>query len=513
MESPVSMKTFNRRQILRAGGAASLLAMLPHRRAVAQTDDARFLIVLTAYGGASIVDAQLAVSRSECAAAGGDPARLLTFGDHPGTTPSGERYQLVRAVPGSPFRACAWRGTVNFGQPILRSIDQYEFVRRHKEDMLVMTQTVTSVNHDTAQARSVSGNGAWRGRTLQEEVAASFGANMPLPNVHLATGSGFVRRRTDPSLDPRFSGEVVPDPTLWPLALSGHAAIASRLLGADVDRARRIRDEVIEPATTFGRVFGASARRQAWLRTRAGRQADIEAANLTSRLLLREDGPDLPLADYGLSSAPERSRLAEVFPSLAEDPVEAQAALAFLLLKHRVSCAVTLGPNATGITVGGPNDDDFLRQLSLGFDASHTDHWSAQMWMWDRVMSLADRLIGLLKEEPFGDGGSLWDRTVLLVATEFGRNRTRPPDAIEFSSGHDLNNGVLLISPRLRGNRVVGGVDPATVTTFGAEPEDWSRPTPGRHLSEAHPYALTLAALGVDTSGSGLPDMQRLVRG
>lgn len=457
--------------------------------------DERFLVVLTAHGGASITDSFLAVSRQECAAAGGDPSRLVAFDQHPGVVPSGNRYALVRPVPGTPFRATAWRGSVNFGQEIEKAVDLYPFVQKHHRDMLVLTQTVSSVNHDTGQARSVTGAGAFRGRSIQEEMAVRYGASRVLPNVLLTTGSGFVRRGRDVRLDPRFVGEIVPDPLSWPIALGSEGLPLSRDL---IRRARSIRDELLEPETSFARTFANSRERERWLRTRQTRQADLESAEVTRKLLL---------GGTVLGAAPEASRLREVFPTMEEDPVEAQAAMAFLLLKNRFSSSVTLGPNATGITVGSPNDQDFLRQLSLSFDYSHTDHFSGQLWMWDRVLLLADRLIDLLKAEPLDSEGqeSMWDRTVMYFATEFGRQRGRPPNALEFTSGHALNNGVLMMSPLLRGNQVVGGVDPARIETYGPDSQS--------HYSEVHAYATLLGALDVDTSGSGLPDMSALVRG
>ncbi|MEM6931231.1 MAG: hypothetical protein AAF602_30145, partial [Myxococcota bacterium] len=228
-----------------------------------------------------------------------------------------------------------------------------------------------------------------------------------------------------------------------------------------------------------------------------------EAAGLAERLRLFDGGA-------GLRRAPEADALAARFPDLARDPQFLQAAVAFLLIKHRFASAVTLGPGSANVFLGDRDGDLELRQLTLGFDQSHTDHQAAQAFMWHRVFTLVDHLIALLSAEPFDDHRSLWDQTVIYVATEFGRQRRRPPDASVFSTGHDANNGALLISPRLRGNRVVGGVDPATLRTFGARPGSWS-PDPAAELDASHVYATVLQALGVDTAGSGLPDMSGLI--
>ena len=502
---------YSRRNFLKAAAVAASAGAWPHRARAQNGDLPRFLVILTAHGGASIVDSLLAVSRSECEAAGGDPSRRTTFADEPLTPPTNASYQYLRSIPDSPFRAPVWRGEINFGRPITRTIDLFNLINKHKQDMLVMTQTVTSVNHDVGQARSVTGNGAWRGRTIQEEMAAAYGLGLPLPNVHLTSGSGFVTRGIDDQLPSLFVGETVADPLVWPLALDSTTAIRPWLSSSAVAAMRAVRDR-LEHDTQFARVFSASRRRSQFLTNRATRQRDIEDADLTRKLLLQQSTDSFRLEDFGLAPAPENERLRQLLPSLEEDPVEAQVALAYLLLKNRVSSTVTLGPNATGITAGSPTAPDFLRQPSLAFDYAHTDHWPAQMWMWDRVLTLADKLIELLRNEPLDDNTSLWDRTLIWVTTEFGRSKVRPPDAESFTSGHNLNNGTLMISPLLRGNRIVGGVDAATLETFGTEPNDWSTPRPGVHLSEREPYTLALAALGIDTTGSGLPDLSPLVR-
>jgi len=132
--------------------------------------------------------------------------------------------------------------------------------------------------------------------------------------------------------------------------------------------------------------------------------------------------------------------------------------------------------------------------------------------MWDRVFSLADRLITLLRDEPFDADTSFWDRTLLYIATDFGRTRQRPSGAVAFSSGHDLNNGVILLSPMLRGNTVLGGVDPANAMTYGFDPRTGA-PDPGRHMSERDVYAGILQTLGVPAEGAALPDMSIMMRG
>jgi hypothetical protein len=78
-----------------------------------------------------------------------------------------------------------------------------------------------------------------------------------------------------------------------------------------------------------------------------------------------------------------------------------------------------------------------------------------------------------------------------------------------FGSGHDLNNGSLIVSPFANGGKVLGGVDPDTLLTYGFDPET-GRPEPGRHMTEAETYSGIAHALGVNTAGSNLPDMRAM---
>ncbi|MFY0575868.1 hypothetical protein ACN28S_17225 [Cystobacter fuscus] len=141
------------------------------RRAPARLDGKpRFLIVVGAVGGASIVDSMLAVRASETTAAGGNAAKLNTFAD-----------AQVQNVDGSPFRAVKVEAGVLGSIPMALKTDQLPFVKKYKDSMLVATSTGTSVNHVIAQKRSLTGSNAWRGRTLQECVALQYGAGFLFP--------------------------------------------------------------------------------------------------------------------------------------------------------------------------------------------------------------------------------------------------------------------------------------------------------------------------------------------
>lgn len=456
---------------------------------------ARFLIVVGAAGGASIIDSLLAVRASE---AGTQASRLNTFPD-----------AQVQGVDGSPFRA------VRVSSPKLGNINvpvntnQLPFVRKHRDSMLVATSVGTSVNHVIAQKRSLTGNAAWRGRTLQECVALQYGAGFPIPNVNMGVG-GYAERGTDDSLPTYCYGEVVTNPSLWPLGLDGSKGLKDVPSREVIALARQTRDS-LDAQSIFGQTFENAAALKRWSEQRGVGQPALEVRDLISRLNVLPDlPPRIPLSEYGLSSSPDAARLRAVFPDFFTDPVQGQAALAFLLLKYRVSVTVTLGPSFN-VMVGGENG---IANPPLAFDFSHNDHRTGQAFMWARVMGVVDRLIDLLASEPFDEatGESLWDRTLIYVATDFGRTRSRPPEASEFGTGHDLNNGFLMLSPRLRGNTVLGGVDPLTTLTYGFDPRTGA-PERGK-LSSNEPdiFSGILTALGVDTSGSGLPDASAFVR-
>lgn len=446
----------------------------------------RFLITIAAAGGASIIDSLLAVRASE---AGANAARLNTFPD-----------ASVQAVSGSPFRAVRYSGARLGAIPVAVNADQLAFVTKYKDDLLVATSTGTSVNHVIAQKRALTGNGAWKGRTLQEAVALQWGQGFPLPNVNMAVG-GYGERGADGSLPASCYAETVTGPSLWPLGLDGSKGVAGAPSRSVVEAARLARNE-LDDGSVFGRTFANSEALTRWRAQRAD-GAKLEVQDLITKLNVIPDmPPQIPLSQFGLATSPDGARLRQVFPQFFTDPFETQAALAFLLLKNRVSVAVTIGPDFN-VNIGGPTG---LNNPPLAFDYSHNDHRGAQAYMWARIFSIVDRLATLLKAEPFDGTESLWDRTLLYVATDFGRTRNRPDNVMEFGTGHDLNNGFVMLSPMVKGNTVLGGVDPATTMTYGFDPRT-GQAQPGKTSSnEPDIYSGVLTAMGADLSGSGLPD-------
>lgn len=461
-----------------------------------KAQDPRFLIVLCATGGGSIIDGPLVVKESESAT----PGVLNTFPD-----------AVVKEWAGSPFRAADLSMNSIGAIPASFTTRPSAVLERHRQALMVATLTGTSVNHQIGERRSITGNEAHAGRTLQELVAWQYGAEVPIPNVHLLAGTGFNDPGTDARVPAWARRQVVADPRIWPLSLHGTQGL-ERGLPEDVLRAvRKVRDEQFEPATRFAQVYAEAPRLVEWARLRGAPQSRIEAMGLIEKLLVAEDSAELPFAKFGLQSGAAAAAARAAFPNTATDPLQAQAALAFLLLKHGVSVSVTLGPDfgfsyAPGVSAGAGLPPDSVLNPPLGFDFSHQAHRAGQAVVWSRIYSVIDGLIGLLKAEPFAGGGSMWDRTLLYVATEFGRTKARPEGAEDWGTGHDLNNGVAVFSPLVPGDTLLGGVDPDTCLTYGFDPETGD-PDPGRSTAEAEIFSGLLGALGVDREDTGLPDV------
>jgi len=501
------MSSLTRRSLLKGmgltAGAAGLGLNLNFARAQ-DGDGPRYLIVMAAAGGASILDGPLAIRASESRNA----STLNTFPD-----------ALVKGFDGSPFRAVDQRRE-SLGQiPEAFTATPSDIVKRHLNDMMVTTWTRTSVNHTIGQRRAVTGNEAWNGRTLQECVALQYGAGHPLPNVHLMSGSGYTELGTDRSLPGYCYGEVVADPGLWPLALDGARGLPDAPPPGLLAKARAVRNDVLDRRSTFTQVFGRSPKLQHWQGIRGEQQQAIESRDLISKLMVQTDSDRYPLRRFGLSESPLAAKVRGAFPNFEKDPLEAQAALAFLLIKYGVSVTVTLGPSGAflydgdgdALSRGGLPDDSVINP-PIAFDFSHNGHRSVQALMWQRLYRIADGLIRLLKTEEFAGGQSLWDRSLIYFATDFDRQKTRPADSDDWGTGHDLNNGVVMFSPLVNGGKVLGGVDPDSGLTYGFDPLTGT-PDPGRHMAEAEVYSGILQALKVDTTGSGLPPVPAMSRG
>jgi hypothetical protein len=409
---------------------------------------------------------------------------------------------LVETVNG--LRCVKKKNSSIGGLPVGGDFVQRTFLAKHGADTAVMTVESTSVNHLVGQKRFVTGAGINAGRTIMEAHASAHGLLLPLPNCNLADG-GYLEPGDDVTLDPRARPEAIADPRTFPLATDGLRGIKDAPDPALVRRARRVRDS-LEDASPFGHTFRDAPLRRRIMESRRSFMPEVEARDLITKLMLVDDDPGrFPLAEAGLSTSPDGARVREKFPKLTSDALEAQAAMAFMLAKTGVSSSITIAPSFSPVL-----DGVTLENPPLAFDFSHNDHPATQNAMWGRMLRVIDGLIDLLKSEPDGEGGTLWDRSLVYVATDFGREKIRPNNAVAFGTGHHLNNGVVMVSPLLRGGRVYGGIDPTTLLTHGFDPTT-GEPVVGTVMREGDVYAVVAGALGIDYPGRR--DFPALVRG
>ena len=480
----------SRRDFLRYAAATAGLVTagltLDERRAHAQAaPDQKFLFVVGASGGASISDSFLPVLDSEVSS----PSianELIVYPE-----------LVVGQPPGSNIRCVK---NIGSGSIFTTDYDLENFLAKHYQDMVVMTVENTSVNHVVAQKRAITGAGIDGGRTIQEAMAMEHGQSTLIPNAVMASGA--YAEPGDLAIPDGARAELIGNAVAFPLAMDGIRGVAGAPARNLVEQARSKRAE-LESVSAFGKRYDDSPLRTRFLEMRSSVQPQLESADLITKLMMVQEGV-VPLAAYDLESSPQAAQLAAVFPNMLEDRLQAQAALAFLLARYGVSAAITIGPSfdpnflGTGEIVDTP----------LAFDFSHNDHLNAQQVMWARLCETVDGLIGLLKDTPHGDG-SMWDKSLIYVATDFGRTKTRPAGSLGgFGTGHDLHNGNLFISPMLKGNRVYGGFDPDTLQTYGFDPATGD-PDTGVVMREGHLYSLVAEVMGIDFDGKH--DMSGLV--
>ena len=132
-----SRRAFLRNSTLAAGagvlGLGATSPALAQEIARERAKNPRFLIVLSSYGGASIVDSFLATRASESANA----STLNCYPD-----------QMVQSI--GEFRAVDSQGKRIGAIPIGYKSNQSAFVKKHQQDMMVITHTCSSVNHYVA---------------------------------------------------------------------------------------------------------------------------------------------------------------------------------------------------------------------------------------------------------------------------------------------------------------------------------------------------------------------------
>jgi len=471
----------SRRQFIQvaATGAAALScpSLLARSRPRTAADTGKLLIVIAAAGGASIVDSFMPVM------AGSGNTGIRSY-----------KPEQIDGVEGSPFRAVK-KVDYSLGVPVGNDYEMLDFIKHHGSDMAVLPFTGSSVNHLIAAQRSLNGNGTNKGRTLMEAVAAQYGADKLLPNINMSFG-GYALDGTDAALPSFAKAEQIADALLFPLALHREQVIADRTNHELLEAARVVRGQLEELHPHARTMQNLSPVRE--FLTFRQKVPQIEAAQLLEALSLLDLARFNELGKIRDERNALLMKVRETFPKFMTDPLEAQGAMAFLLLRYGVSCTVTIGLDNL-VRFENLGSGRIMSNLPLGFDWSHNAHQGAQNTMWRRILSVMDRLISLLKaEDHLGtpELGKMWARSLVYVATEFGRDRSKVG-----GSGHDLNNAAVMVSPLLKGNRVYGGLDPITGYTYGCDLLT-GEPQPGKQLSEGDVHHVMLQALGIVANGA-----------
>ncbi len=449
----------------------------------------RFLITLGLTGGASIIDSFLGVRESASEAGN----LLNAFPDN----------QINDVGPFSCVDLSA-AGLSIIGTPT--NFNHGVFARKHFADLMVATVETTSVNHVLAQKRSLNGNAAWGGRTLQEMVALTYGADCPVPNANMAS-FGFLEPGADPSMPAYVYPESIGNPRFWSLGLDPVRGILNGPDSAVIELAAKLRSEQLDPESTFFKTFRKSRAIRKWLVQRGATRDQIKTLDLITKLTIIPDRPpEFPLAKYGLEQTPDGAKILNAFPLLEQDPLHAQAALGYLLIKYGVSVSVTLSPGFNPVFYTVPGGGSILVLPPLAYDFSHGAHRVTQNFMWGRALDVCDKMIDLLKQDEYQNTGeSLYDRSLFYGATDFGRTKIRTAP-VNFGTGHDLNNGVFMVCAKGKAG-LYGGVDSNTALTYGFDLQSGD-PDRSRTTSENELFAGILQLLGIDTSSVGLPNVR-----
>ena len=321
---------------------------------------------------------------------------------------------------------------------------------------------------------------------------------------------GFAEHGSDISLPARAKAEFIKNPLFLPFGFHGSKGVRGAPGQELIDIARRFRSERLDPSSKFFKSFSANARIQRWLQQRE-RNRHIESFDLINKLNPFEDTQDFPFGQFGLEPNDKGAILRDVFDNIGADPIQTQALMAYLLVTNGISNAVTFGPGMNVIIDGRDADEPLITNTPSGFDYTHNAHRGAQAVCWHQCLDTIDRLISLLKRTHLENGESYWDHSLIYIATEHGKDQERQDGESEFTSGHNVNNGAVIISPLVNGGRVLGGVDPETCMTYGFDPLTGA-PDKGRTMTEAEIYSGILQALGIETPGANLPDMKAMLK-
>jgi hypothetical protein len=464
-----------------AGGATLASNLLPFRSARGDMPgpvapaDRKLLFVFCAYGGASIIDSFMPLAETDVP----DPNVAATLNTFPTS--------LLEQLPNSKIRSVKRLDAYAYYAKPKTAIG--DLLAHHGQDVVVMAHDVSSVNHTVGQQRSLSGAGFDRGRTIMETMAMRYGLGMPLPSCNMAS-DGYLRHGADASVPPEARHELITTPLLFAAGTHGYQGVRAAPSAEAIAQARAVRAK-LDSDSSFARTFHKDERLSKYLRQREVVLPQLEQAKLMEKLLLMDRSQIDP--KYGVAHDATIASLQESLPEMTADRAQAQIALGFLMAYHGVSTSITLGFNTepfvdpSGAIVGAP----------IAFDFSHNLHRIVQSLMWCRTTAILDTLITLLKTHDYlGDPalGKMWDRSLIYVATEFGREKQRPANATSWGTAHHLNNGSLLISPLLNGNAVYGGVDPMTGLTYGFDPVTGA-PDKNRTYFESDVYSVIAQAL------------------
>lgn len=465
---------FNRRSFLKYSAAAyGAMQVGPRLLAQGAQTKPKFVFVVAAGGGANILDSFLSQT----------------------TGPNGFSAKDLKRINGSAFSGVnALKNEIQGVIPLGNGYDQGTFIQKHGSDAIVITNEVSSVTHSVASVRAITGDNVNAGRTITEAVALQYGGGSIIPNLNMA-GEGYAANGIDKSIPAAARAEIVSDPALFALATHGFKGVDGAMSATEMDQARQLRMN-LEKASRFGKKYGDAKLYGNYLHNREVIMRSMEKGDIVSKLSL-PSGQKLSFALNG-----DATKLAEKLPKMSFDPLQSQVALAFLAAKSGFSNAITISTAPSPIFRDGRTDN-----APIGFDWSHLDHRGGQNAMWSYILSNVDVLIELLKDQDVdGDPskGKMWDHSLIYIATEFGRDRTKGG-----GSGHHLNNGNILISPMFKGNAVYGGVDAQTNLTFGFDPVT-GQADPNTKMKEKHVYSAICHALGIDFDGR--IDMPCLVR-
>jgi hypothetical protein len=441
--------------------------------------DRKLLFVFCAYGGASIIDSFMPIVDTEV----GDPALAATLNTFPES--------MIEQRPGSNIRSVKLlqSGYAYYATP---KAPMGDLLAHHGDDVVVMAHEVSSVNHNVGQQRSLSGAGFDRGRTIMESTAMRYGLGMPLPSCNMAS-DGYLRHGADTSIPAEARHELITTPLLFAAGTHGYKGLTGVPAAGAIERARAAREKLDE-ISLFARTFKNDERLGKYLHRRGSGLAALEKASLIEKLILLDPAKLDP--KYGITPDPLLEDLRAMLPKMDTDKSQAQIALGFLMAYHGVSTSITMGYNTEPVV----DSDGAISGAPIAFDFSHNLHREVQSMMWCRTASIIDTLITLLKTHDYlGDPslGKMWDRSLVYIATEFGRDKQRPADAASWGTAHHLNNGSVLISPLLKGNAVYGGVDPKTGLTYGFDPATGA-PDKNRVFNESDVYSVVAKALDLD---------------